>query len=81
VLPISELRTQILRVALKVPRLNNLRTTPQEQSSLGMVSLTDHAQCTRMSSIGVSLDYDSTVMLAPASHAPSLYPPLVLYGY
>ena len=36
---------------------------PQEQSSLGTVSLTDHAQCMWMSNIDMGLDYDSTVML------------------
>jgi len=51
-------------VALQVPRLNNLGTKPQEQSSLGTVSLTDCVQCMRMSSINVGLDhYDSMVML------------------
>jgi len=36
---------------------------PQEWSSLGMVSLTDCAQCMQMSSFNVGLDYNSTVML------------------
>ena len=46
-----------------VPKLNNLGLRPQERSSLGMVRLTDRAQCMQMSSIGMCLDYDSTVML------------------
>ena len=35
---------------------------PQERSSLGTVRL-DRAQCMRLSSIDMGLDYDSTVML------------------
>ena len=46
-----------------IPRLNNLGTRPQERSSLGTASLTDCAQCMRMSSIDMGLDYDNTVML------------------
>jgi len=46
-----------------VPRLNNLGTRPQEWSSQGTVNLTDCAQCMRMSSMNVGLDYDSMVML------------------
>jgi len=34
-----------------------------KQSSLGTVSLTDRAQCFRMSSIDMDLDYDNMVML------------------
>ena len=59
-----------VQIVILVPRL---RTRPQELSSLGTVSLTDCAQCIRMSSINMSsidmsnvdmgLDYDSTVML------------------
>ena len=67
-LPICELRTPILSVVLKVPRLNNLGTRPQEQSSLETVSLTDRAQCMRMSSIDVGLHYDSMVMLTCKLH-------------
>ena len=55
-LPICELRT-LIRTQTE------LGTRPQERSSLEMVSLTDSAQCMRMSSINVGLDYDSTVML------------------
>jgi len=62
-LQICGLRTLILSVSLIVPRLNNLGTRPQEWSSLGTVNLTDRAQCMRMSSIDVGLDYDSMVML------------------
>ena len=62
-LPICEVRTLILSVAIKVPRLNNLETRPQERSSLGMVSLTDGVQCMRMSTIDVGLDYNSIVKL------------------
>ena len=35
---------------------NDLGMRPQEQSSLGTVSLTDHAQCMRMNSIDMGLD-------------------------
>ena len=50
------------KIAILVPRLNNLGMRPQERSSLGTVSLTG-AQCMRLSSIDMGLDYDSTVML------------------
>ena len=62
-LPICEVRTLILSVALKEPRLNNLGTRPQERSSLGMASLTDRVQCMRVSTIDVGLDYNSAVKL------------------
>ena len=53
-----------MQIIILIPRLNNLVTRPQEQSSLGMMSLTDNAQCMRMSSINnMDLDYDSMVML------------------
>ena len=42
-LPICELQTRKLSVALKVPRLKNLGTKPQERSSLGVVSDRLHA--------------------------------------
>ena len=45
------------------PRLNNLGTRPQEWSRLGTASPTDCAQCMRMSSIDMGLDYNSMVML------------------
>ena len=51
-------------IVILVPRLNNLGTRPQERSSLGTVSLTDHTQIMRMSSIDMGLDYNSTVMLS-----------------
>ena len=46
-----------------VPRLNNLGMRPQEWSTMGTVSLTDCAQCMRMSSIDIGLDYDSAIKL------------------
>ena len=48
---------------LLVPRLNDLGTRPQEQSSLETVNWTDHAQCMQMNSIDMGLYYDSTVTL------------------
>ena len=48
---------------LLVPRLNNLGTRPQEQSSLETMSWTDRAQCMQMNSIDMGLDYNSTVTL------------------
>ena len=56
-----EISTQMQIVKL-VPRLNNLGTRPQERTSLGVVGLTDRAQCMRMSSIDMGLDYDSTII-------------------
>ena len=47
-----------MQVVILVPRLNNLGTRPQERSIL-----CSRAQCMRMSSIDMGLDYDSTVML------------------
>ena len=49
-----------MQIGILLPRLNNLGTRSQEQSSLGTVSLTYCAQCMQMSK---GLDYDSTVML------------------
>jgi len=37
---------RLMQIVILVPRLNNLGTRPQKWSSLGMVSLRDHAQCT-----------------------------------
>ena len=55
-------RTQ-MQIVILIPRLNNLGMRPQERSSQGAVSLTDHDQCVRMSSIDIGLDYKCTVML------------------
>ena len=52
-----------MQIVILIPRLNNLVMRPQEQSSLGTVGLTVRAQCMRMTSIDMGLDYDSMVML------------------